>query len=87
MVYAHSLHGEIKNRALVFRRVEGRQSETIGVPTGEHKVRVRIQSAADHYDQSKTVDVAFTRDRQNILQIVCGKKRGELQLTFRPQSK
>jgi serine/threonine protein kinase len=86
LVYAHSLHGDTKSRALLFRRVEGRQSETIGVPTGKHKVRVRIQSAVDHYDQSKTVDGAFTRDRQNILQIVCGKKRGELHLTFRPQS-
>jgi serine/threonine protein kinase len=86
LVYTHSLHGDTKTRALVFRRVEGRQSETIGVPTGKHKVRVRIQSAADHYDQSKTVDGAFMRDKQNTLEIVCGRKPGELQLTFRPQS-
>jgi serine/threonine protein kinase len=87
LVYTHSLHGAAKSHALVFRRVEGRQSETIAVPTGEHKIRVRIQSAADHYDQSKTVDGGFRRDKQNILQIVCGKKGGELHLSFRPQSK
>ncbi|MGC2181686.1 MAG: hypothetical protein WA637_00235, partial [Terriglobales bacterium] len=84
LVYTHSLRGEIKSRALVFRRMEGRQSATIGVPTGEHKVRVRIQSAAGHYDQSKTVVGAFTKDRKRILQIVCLKKPGELRLTFRP---
>ena len=84
LVYTHSLRGEIKSRALVFRRMEGLQSATIGVPTGEHKVRVRIQSAADHYDQYKTVDGAFTKDRKRILQIVCLKKPAELRLTFRP---
>ncbi|MGC2185408.1 MAG: hypothetical protein WA637_19230, partial [Terriglobales bacterium] len=84
LVYTHSLHGEIKSRALVFQRMEGRQSATIGVPTGEHEVRVRIQSAADHYDQSKTMDGAFAKDRQSALQIFCPKKPGELRLTFRP---
>jgi hypothetical protein len=87
LVYTHSLHGEIKSRALVLRRVEGRQSASIGVPIGEHKVRVRIQSAADHYDQSKTVDGAFTKDRKSVLQIFCPKKPGELRLTFRLLSK
>ncbi len=87
LVYTHSLHGEIKSRALVLRRVEGRQSASIGVPTGEHKVRVRIQSAADHYDQSKTVDGAFTKDRKSVLQIFCLKKPGELRLTFRRPGK
>jgi serine/threonine protein kinase len=86
LVYTHPLHGEIKSHALVFRRVEGCQSETIGVPTGEHKVRVRIQSAADRYDQSKIVAGMFTRNRTSVLQIVCLKKRGELQLTLRPPS-
>ena len=85
LVYTRTLRGDTKRRAFVFRRVEGHQSETIGVPAGKHRVRVRIQSAADHYDQSKTVDGVFTRDRQDVLQIICGKQRGELQLTFRPQ--
>ena len=87
LLYTHSLHGEIKSRALVFRRVEGRQSATIGVRTGEHKVRVRIQSAADHYDESKTVDGAFTKNGKRILQIVCLKKPSELRMTFRLPSK
>jgi serine/threonine protein kinase len=86
LIYTRSLHGDTKTRALLFRRVEGRESETIVVPTGKHKVRVRIQSAADHYDQSKTVDGAFTRHKQNTLEIVCGKKPGDLQITLRPQS-
>lgn len=86
LIYTRSLHGDTKTRALVFRRVEGRQSETIGVPTGKHKVRVRIQSAADHYDQSKTVEGAFAKNRQSTLEIVCGKQPGDLRLAVRPQS-
>jgi serine/threonine protein kinase len=80
VIYTHSLRGDIKTRALVFRQVEGRQVETIGVPVGKHKVRVRIQSPADHYDQSKTIADAFMRNGQSTLQIVCGKKRDTLQL-------
>jgi hypothetical protein len=80
VIYTHSLRGDIKTRALVFRQVEGRQVETIGVPVGKHKVKVRIQSPADHYDQSKTIADAFMRNGQSTLQIVCGKKRDILQL-------
>jgi serine/threonine protein kinase len=83
LVYNSSLHGTTKSHALVFRRVEGRQSGTIKVPSGKHSLRVRIQSAADHYDQSKTVDGAFMMNRQNILEIVCRNKGVEL--AFTPQ--
>ena len=82
LIYTHSLRGNTKTRALVFRKVEGRQSETIGVPTGKHKLRVEVQSAAGHYDQSRSIDGAFIRNRQSTLDIVCGKKRDELQVVL-----
>jgi len=85
LVYTHSLLGDNKTRALVFRRVEGRQFETIGVPTGKHKVRVRIQSVANHYDQSKTIADAFIRN-ESTLRIVFGKKSDQLQLTLQQRS-
>lgn len=82
LIYTHSLHGDKKTRALVFRKVEGHQFETIGVPTGKHKVRVRIQSVADRYDQSKTIADASIRRGESTLRVVCGKKRDELQVTL-----
>jgi serine/threonine protein kinase len=80
LVYSHSLQGESKTRAIVFRKVEGHEFEAIAVPAGEHILRVRIQSAADAYDQSKTIPDAFIRSSESRLRIVCGKKPGQLQL-------
>jgi serine/threonine protein kinase len=80
LVYAHSLRGDSKRRALVFRKVEGHQFEAVRVPAGKHDVRVRIQSAADSYDQSKTIADASIGSSESMLRIVCGKKPGQLQL-------
>ena len=80
LIYTHLLYGDTKTRALVFRRVEGSQFETIRVPAGKHRLRVRIQSPADHYDQSQTIADASMRNGQSTLQIICGKQREVLQL-------
>ena len=80
LVYAHSLRGDSKRRRLVFRKVEGHQFEAVRVPAGKHDVRVRIQSAADSYDQSKTMADATIGSSESMLRIVCGKKPGQLQL-------
>jgi serine/threonine protein kinase len=81
LVYRHALHADTRRHALIFRKVEGREFEAIRVATGKHEVRVRIQSAAGGYDESKTIAAAFTRSSDSRLRIVCGKKRGALQLT------
>ena len=83
LIYTHLLYGDTKTRALVFRRVEGSQFETIRVPAGKHRLRVRIQSPADHYDQSQTIADASMRSGQSTLQIICGKQREVLQLKLR----
>ena len=80
LVYSHSLQGESKKRAIVFRKVEGHEFEAIAVPAGEHILRVRIQSVADAYDQSETIPDAVIRSSESRLRIVCGKKPGQLQL-------
>jgi serine/threonine protein kinase len=80
LIYTHLLYGDTKIRALVFRRVEGSQFETIRVPAGKHRLRVRIQSPADHYDQSQTIADAAMRNGRSTLQIICGKQREVLQL-------
>jgi serine/threonine protein kinase len=81
LVYTQSLQGEKKRRALVFRQVVGQQFDTIRLPVGRHEVRVRIQSATESYDQTKTIAAAFIRD-EGTLQIICDKKHQDLQLTL-----
>ena len=82
LVYTQSLQGDKTRRALLFRKVVGHQFEAIRVPMGKHEVRVRIQSASESYDQTRTIADALVRNESR-LRIICGNKRSELQLTLR----
>ena len=82
LVYTQPLQGDKTRRALLFQKVVGHQFEAIRVPMGRHEVRVRIQSASESYDQSKTIADALVRN-ESTLRIICGNKRNELQLTLR----
>jgi serine/threonine protein kinase len=86
LLYTHSVYGDTKTRALMFRKVEGLHSASIAVPAGKHTLRVRIQSLTDHYDQSKTISGEFIGDSQKTLQIICDKKHGELKLSLQGRS-
>ena len=80
LVYEHLLHGDSKRRGLVFRKVEGYQLGAVNVPTGQHDVRVRIQSSSDSYDETTTMADATIGTNDSILRVVCGKKSGRLEL-------
>ena len=64
-----------------FRGNEHDKPSTV-VPMGRHQVRVRIQSAAESYDQTKSIAEVFIRD-EGVLRIICDKKHDDLQLTLR----
>jgi serine/threonine protein kinase len=81
LVYTHSLQGKKTRRALLFRKVAGHHFDAISVPVGKHEVRVRVQSAKDSYDESKTIAEVLLRSK-GTLRIVCGKKPDKLQLTL-----
>jgi serine/threonine protein kinase len=81
LVYTQALKGDKSRRALVFQTVVGHQFDAIRVPMGRHEVRVRIQSAAESYDETKTITEAFIRD-EGTLRIICDKKHDDLQLTI-----
>ena len=86
LVYKQSLWGDKKRRALLFRKVVGHQFQVVRVAPGKHQVRVRIQSAADSYDQSKISSVAFVQG-VSLLRIVCDDKGDGLQLEFKKESR
>src|ERR1700730_13275107 len=86
LVYTQPLQGDKTRRALLFQKVVGHQFAAIRVPTGKHEVRVRIQSASESYDQSKTIADALVRN-ESTLRIICGNKRSELQLTLQSRGR
>jgi hypothetical protein len=77
LVYTQALKRDKGRRALVFRKVIGHQFDAVRVSIGKHKVRVRIQSPTEPYDQTKTLAEAFIRD-EGTLRIMCDKKHDDL---------
>lgn len=85
LVYSQPLQGEKKRHAIVFRKVVGHQFQVVRVEPGEHQIRVRIQSEADSYDQSRTFAAAIVRGT-SLLRIVCGNKGEGLQASVQKEA-
>lgn len=69
IVYSHALKGDAKKRLGLFRTVEGRDSGTIHLTTGEHQLGVHVQSSAAAYDELKTVAIELGQGQTRTLQI------------------
>jgi eukaryotic-like serine/threonine-protein kinase len=82
LAYTQSLLGKKQRRGLVFRKVVGHQFQVVRVTAGKHHLRVRMESLADAYDQSKIASVEF-EPGVNLLKITCGDKGDGLQLDFK----
>ena len=83
--YTRELEGTDKKRLVVFHGVEGHASHVIQVAPGEHRVRVRVVSGLDLYDQSRTVEGEFTSGKEKLLQIHFD-KRGEMNIGLQNQT-
>jgi serine/threonine protein kinase len=81
LVYAQTLHGDKQRRALVFRKVVGQQFEVVRTAPGKHQSRVRVQSSAASYDQSKVIDGALAPG-VSLLRIVCDDNGAGLQISL-----
>jgi serine/threonine protein kinase len=80
LVYSRSLYGSKKSRMLVFRKSYGHTSEAVQLPKGKHRVKVRVQSESDKYDQSKTVPAYLRVNGKNKLWISCDRKNKEMKV-------
>jgi hypothetical protein len=79
LAYAHALRGASKKRLVLFRGgVQGLDSETVMVPTGEHRLRVHVESAAERFDRSTTILGTFTAGEERTLRISFDKQRKDM---------
>jgi len=81
-VYSRLLHGETTKRRLIFRQVRGYRTDSIRVPAGPHEIHVRVHSADNSYDQSKSIIGLFAANGESFLQILCDKHSNGLNLTL-----
>lgn len=69
VLYSHSLKGDTTKRLGLFQKVEGHDSGSVHLTTGEHQLSVHVQSKADGYDQLKTVSLDMASGETRTLAI------------------
>jgi hypothetical protein len=68
-VYSGHLVGTFKKKYGLLPDVQGSLSETLAVPSGSHRVKVRV-TADDGAIQEDTIDAQFSRNTQRTLSVV-----------------
>ena len=68
-VLTRDLHGGTQKRLVVFKWTRGVESETLKIPPGQHFLRVRVLSADQTIDLSKTVLTEFAGGDDRSLQV------------------
>jgi hypothetical protein len=75
LLYTHEIRGETTKKLVLFRGVEGLNSADLHVPTGEHTLRVRVQSEDNSYDQSAEIGAKVRKDAEQVLTVKCDRQR------------
>lgn len=82
LAYSHSLTGATKRHFIVFRGAQGHESGRVTVPSGKHRLRVRVQSSSDAYDQQKNISESFPKGADKTLLINFAGQHKELHLAL-----
>jgi serine/threonine protein kinase len=66
-----ALHGEVRRSLVLFRTVDSENHRRINVPSGNHRVAVRVQSVSSSFDGRDTTSANFLDDRPTMLSVDC----------------
>jgi eukaryotic-like serine/threonine-protein kinase len=75
LAYNHSLGGTVKKHLVVFKGVQGFESDSLRIGAGDHRFRVRVQSQDKSYDKTATVTGSLPQDGERALHISCDKRK------------
>ena len=75
LAYSHTLGGKIKKHLVIFKGVEGFESDSLRVGAGDHKFRVRVQSDDKSFDETATITGTLPQDGERALYISCVKHK------------
>jgi hypothetical protein len=75
LAYRHTVGGIVKKRMVVFKGVEGHQSDVVRVAPGEHRFRVRVHATDDSYDQTGTISSTLPDEGERQILIQCEKHK------------
>ena len=82
LAYDRPLRGQIKKHWNPFR-MDVRETETVRLAAGKHRIRVRVRSARDKYDQGAAVSGSFAKDHPTTLQINFERQGKAMRLVLR----
>jgi hypothetical protein len=75
LAYNQTVDGTVKKKMVLFKGVEGHQSDFIRVAPGEHRLRVRVHASDDSYDQTATLSGSLPQEGERQLFIQCEKHK------------
>lgn len=75
LAYKESVDGTVKRRMRMFKTVEGYKSGSVRLASGEHRIRVRVQSADSSYDRTGTITAVVPEEGERQLKIDCTNRK------------
>ena len=75
LTFNRPLDGTVKKKLGIFKGVEGFESDSLKIPAGDHKFRVRVQADDKSYDKSGTIAGSLPQDGERALHISCDKHK------------
>ena len=82
LAYDHSLHAQTKKHWNPFR-ADVRETETVRLAAGQHRLMIRVRSAPEKYEQSASILGSFAKDHPAILQISFDRQGKAMRLALR----
>jgi serine/threonine protein kinase len=76
------LHGGTQKHLVVFKSIQGTESEPLQVPVGTHTLRIRAQTSDQSIDISKTISNTFAAGDDKTLHITFEKHNTEMRLLW-----
>jgi eukaryotic-like serine/threonine-protein kinase len=75
LAYKESSDATVKRRMVLFKEVKGYKSDSIPLVSGEHKIRVRVQSTDDSYDRTAVINGIVPPNAERELKIDCTNRK------------
>jgi serine/threonine protein kinase len=82
LAYDHPLRGQSKKHWNPFR-LDVRETETLRLPAGKHRILVRVRSTPEKYEQSASILGSFGKDHPTVLQINFERQGKAMRLALR----
>jgi hypothetical protein len=77
-----ALHGGTQKRLVVFKSIQGNEADSLQVPAGTHRLRIRTQTADQSIDLSKTISGTFAAGDDKTLHVTFDKHNTDMHLVW-----